>query len=507
MRRAARALALALVLATPGCARLLRQYDVTPNGLRREDARIRDWLAHGRADSTLARLSRGDAGPGDELLRTLFAGTAAHYAGDWSASAAQLERAAGLSEERVTKSVSRSALSLITNDLILPYEPSRTERLFIPYFGALTRLRAGDIGGAAVEARRLSALLERFEADGWSAAPGLRATLRYFAGAIFEAAGDRNDAAVAYRNAAALAEDLVSAADTAFLAEPPTSPGRGEWTMTGRARHALPELDLPGAAPHADSGDAAGQVVVIVEHGYVAHRAAEALWVLLAPHELHAFGDGRDDERRHLASLVADRVLRGEPPPAPPRLTDCAGDDGACGATPGSGEATGRDGKHDHDHDDPFLLKVAWPVMRRSFDASAAAEVLVGDATTPAHGLADVSDAAIADFQAERTLILARTIARAALKMALAHAAETKAEDKDDDAGRIVGLLANAGSVLLEQADTRSWHLLPARLSIARIRLPAGPQQVAVRVDGRRIELGTIDVPPHGLAIASTRIW
>lgn len=494
MRRAARALALALVLATPGCARLLRQYDVAPNGLRRDDARIRDWLAHGRADSTLARLTRGDAGPGDELLRALFAGTAAHYAGEWSAAAAQLERAADLSEERITKSVSRAALSLLTNDLILPYEPSRTERLFIPYFGALTRLRAGDVSGAAVEARRLSALLERFESDGWSPAPGLRATLRYFAGAIFEAAGEDNDAAVAYRNAAVLAEALVSAADTAFLSEPPVPPGGAAWTMAG-------------SAPAADSGDASGEIVVIVEHGYVAHRAAEAFWVLLGPHELHAFGDGRDEERRHLASLVADRVLRGEPPPPPPPRTECTGDDETCAAAQATGEARERDGKHDPDHDDPFLLRVAWPVMRRSFDASATAQVLLGNAATPTHDLADVSAAAIADFESERTPILARTIARAALKTALAHAAETKAEEKDDDAGRIVGLLANAGSVLLEQADTRSWHLLPARLSIARIRLPAGPRQVALQVDGRRIELGTIDVPPHGVAIASTRIW
>jgi hypothetical protein len=486
VRRAARALILALVLATPGCARLLRQYDVAPNGLPRADARIRDWLSHGRADSTLARLTRGDAGPGDELLRALFAGTAAHYAGDWSAAAAQLERAAELSEERATKSVSRAALSLITNDLILPYEPSRTERLFIPYFGALTRLRAGDVSGAAVEARRLSALLERFEADGWSAAPGLRATLRYVAGAIFEAAGEANDAAVAYRNAGALAQDLVSPADTAFLA-----------------------ADAGSAPTHVDSAGSRGDIVVIVEHGYVAHRAAEALWVLLAPHELHAFGDGRDEDRGHLASLVADRVLRGEPPPPPRRRTDCAGENGECGATvaKATDQPAEHDRKHHNDDDDPFLLKVAWPVMRRSIDAGAPAQVMLGDATTPARDLGDVSAAVVADFEAERTLILARTIARAALKTALAHAAETKAEEKDEDAGRIIGLLANAGSVLLEQADTRSWHLLPARLSIARIRLPAGPQQVTVEMDGRRIEVMDVSVPAGGIAIVAVRHW
>ena len=153
------------------------------------------------------------------------------------------------------------------------------------------------------------------------------------------------------------------------------------------------------------------------------------------------------------------------------------------------------------------MLKVAWPVMRRSIDAGAPAQVRLGDATTPARDLGDVSAAAVADFEAERTLILARTIARAALKTALAHAAETRAEEKDEDAGRIIGLLANAGSVLLEQADTRSWHLLPARLSIARVRLPAGPQQVTIEVDGRPIELGTFDVPAHGLAIAAARVW
>jgi hypothetical protein len=165
------------------------------------------------------------------------------------------------------------------------------------------------------------------------------------------------------------------------------------------------------------------------------------------------------------------------------------------------------DRKHHHDDDDPFLLKVAWPVMRRSIDAGAPAQVMLGDATTPARDLGDVSAAVVADFEAERTLILARTIARAALKTALAHAAETKAEEKDEDAGRIIGLLANAGSVLLEQADTRSWHLLPARLSIARIRLPAGPQQVTVEMDGRRIEVMDVSVPAGGIAIVAVRHW
>src|SRR5690606_22504966 len=214
--RIARLLAVAaLLLSSAGCARLFGSYDIAPNGLAAKEDRLRHMLAAGQAASAYDAFGESWKPPEDEVLRALYQGVLAYYAGEYEESARVLDIAGTLADERYTKSLSRSALSIVTNDLILPYEPGRTERLMIPYYAALARLRLGDVEGAAVEARRLSMLLQLYDDDSDPLDPALEATLRYVAGAIFEAHGDWNDSDVAYRNAVALDSSLARPAHTA----------------------------------------------------------------------------------------------------------------------------------------------------------------------------------------------------------------------------------------------------------------------------------------------------
>ena len=92
-------------------------------------------------------------------------------------------------DDRITTSVSANALSLITNDLARPYQPRRTERLFIPYYGMLAYARLEQWEDAAVEARRLSALLAQYGVDRTDTERATHATLHYLAGVVFERAG------------------------------------------------------------------------------------------------------------------------------------------------------------------------------------------------------------------------------------------------------------------------------------------------------------------------------
>src|SRR5690606_14945169 len=264
-----------LALALGGCAGLFGSFDVAPSGLRTRDDRLRRMLEGGRADAALEQLvPEGKADPGDALLRALYAGTVAHYAGEYEASSAAFELAVLLAEDRYTTSISRSALSLLTSDRALPFEPSPSERLLIPYYSALNYLNRGDTEGAAVEARRLSALLERYRTDE-RADRRLHGLLRAFAGAVFEAAGERNDADVAYRNARALGVDSMLA----------------------------PTRDVPSAP------DSLGDVVVLIERGFVAHRVEQGLAVLLLPEEIELFDEGNAEERAALAAHIAARVV------------------------------------------------------------------------------------------------------------------------------------------------------------------------------------------------------
>jgi len=504
-----RSAALLLALALSGCAGLFGSFDVAPSGLRTSDDRLRRMLESGRAEAALEQLvPEGKADPGDALLRALYEGIVAHYAGEYEASSAAFEVAVELAEDRYTTSLSRSALSLVTSDRTLPFEPSPSERLLIPYYSALNYLNRGDTEGAAVEARRLGALLERYRTDE-RADRRLHGLLRAFAGAVFEAAGEYNDADVAYRNALALGVDSVLA------------PARDVWS-----------------AP-----DSMGDVVVLIERGFVAHRVEQGLAVLLLPEEIELFDEGDAEERAALAAHIAARVVahaaesltytgsrpatlfvappEGYTPPRPRRVVECeraAASDTARSSSGSSGSRTSEGTAQSGDKADkctkrrernPYLLRIAWPAYRRPAESAAPLAVTLPDGRVePVRAFADLSDAVIRDFQAQRAAIVARTIARGITKLLVSRAVESELAEKDETAGRIAGLLGNVSTALLEQADTRSWHLLPGSIGMTRLRLPAGTHALSVPdADGSSLDIGQVEVRPGRVTFVSARTF
>lgn len=567
-----------LVLGSTGCARLFSSYDVAPNGLSRRDDALRHLLVAGRADSALVRVEpKGESAPEDDLLRSLYSGILAHYAGSYESSGGFLEHAADLAEDRYTKRVSRAALSLISNDKVLPYEPGDTERLLIHYYAALNYLRLDDLTGAAVEARRLSALLEREEAPRDST---LHGWMRYLSGMIFEAAGERNDADVAYRNAAAL-----------------LGPG---------------VLPTEGTGP--DGG--MGEVVVLIEEGFVAHRVEQAIVVPLYPFELDRLSGGEMGTRLGAAAEISARIVaealvnssgssiyygtrprtlkvaplppdvvrrecaaadtlatkgsgrapEGEDRPARARQPDpapIAGPGTVTGSAGGLREGAGRTPTRSAaprsaprptqrrasracaDLRNPYLLRIAWPVFRleslprTSWKVAAApvaamnwAESTTDDTPTGAAAEAvaavadrrfeaitaepqlrsSISGAVARDFEAERGAVLARTILRGVAKAVVTRSIEKAPGEDGAELGRLLGALVNLGTALLEQADTRSWQLLPDQIGLVRLQLPPGEHELAVDVSGaggaaRRLELGTVAVRAGQMHFVSARVW
>jgi uncharacterized protein len=509
--RLARLCAVALLVAgSAGCARLFGTYDLAPNGLASSEDRLRSQLASGQAAAAFSAFGKAYRPPDDEVLRALYQGVLAYYAGAYDESARVLDIAADLADDRITKSISRSALSVISNDLILPYEPGRTERLMIPFYAALARSGLGDREGAAVEARRLSLLLQRYADVDRPLDSRLAATLRYVAGAIFEANGDRNDADIAYRNAHALDSTLI--------------------------------------VPQRSTANDAGTVVVVLEQGFVAHRVEQGLAVMLAPEEMDLIANGDGDEKGAALSFVAARTLqyaahgpswlsggafrpttlyvpepadRSSLPRRRPKVVcrpvdaeevraDSARPTPPRHGTKGNTEPECRAEEHEID-ELPYLLKVAWPVYYRDTRTPHGARLLTGTDTLPFHTAADVSRGVLDDFEGERSLIIARTVARGAAKLALTKGAEKSIEEKNEAAGRIVGLIANLGNVLLERADTRSWHLLPGGIAVLRLELPPGEHQLTAEVGAtsvpRTVTLPTVSVRPGGVSLVAVRVW
>jgi hypothetical protein len=446
--RACTALALSLVLGTSGCAVASAAWRAGPMGIAAERT-IRDHLTYGRADQAWVAMSDTKVAPRDVLLRHMYRGVIAVHAREYAAGAKSMDRAWQIVEDRYTKRLSAGAVSLVTADAALPYYPLATEHYFIPYYGALNWLAQGKRDATAVEARRLAMLLQ---AEGRKPVRELEGALRYVSGVFFEAVGERQDAMVAYRNAAALLGTL---------------PG-----------------DTLPAGP--DSGD----VVVIVEDGFVGAPQPQTLGVYTNADELVALTSGSDVSRIRVAERVAAR----------------------------------RNDRFDQRADVGWLTyEVNWATFGDAMQGPQPIEVRTSPVSFPAL-YAGVTGSVREDFAREVPAKLARGIARAAVRYTAMRAAEAKIDravhgdkDEDDDeakkarAGRmLLGVLLGAfsvGSTVIDQPDLRAWQLLPDRLIIARLRLPVGEHPIQVHQGGAVHDLGMARVRPGGVTVLSHRVW
>ena len=450
---------LLLALGGSGCATLrttLRGYDVGPNGIARPQHQLREALAAGDFVRALAWQEE------DGLLDRLTRATAAYYAGQFLRAGALLDTAALVSDDRVTERLSRDALALVTNDNARPYRPRRTERLFIPYYGMLAYARAGSWSDAAVEARRLAALLAQHDGDRDESERPLHATLEHLSGAVLERAGYPDEAQVAYRAASRILD------------------------------RAPERVALPGVGE--------GELLVVLERGFVAHRVTEQLDLYVGDDDTRRDGDPRRDPSDEAS---------GAPAPAgdPRRTTNASSVLAPAGAPAADSSRAPRRRRHDRDDDADYWIAVAFPALRHSSRPSGTAPQMLVDAgvAEPTLRLSSVvDDAAVVDERRDRLAMLARAAARAGAKYALAKAAK-------DGKGELAGTLANYGASLLERADVRSWHLLPQELQLLRANVPAGTRAVRLQmIEGgvaRTIELGSVTVRPGALSVQSVRIW
>jgi hypothetical protein len=99
-------------------------------------------------------------GEKDRLVYFVDAGLAYHYAGRYDTSNARLHEAENSAEELFTKSISKAALSLVLNDNALDYAGEDYEILYTNLIKSLNYLAKDDFEGAFVEIRRTNLKLE-----------------------------------------------------------------------------------------------------------------------------------------------------------------------------------------------------------------------------------------------------------------------------------------------------------------------------------------------------------
>ncbi|MBK5099170.1 MAG: hypothetical protein JJE01_15435, partial [Gemmatimonadetes bacterium] len=114
-----RALALCVCLPLAGC--VFGPGRVGPDGLSGYDTDLRSIARQGDFDRALELTEEGEDDAGDDLLRILHRAVLLRYDGQYEESNRLLQEAALEIDDRYTKSVSRAALSMLTNDRALAY--------------------------------------------------------------------------------------------------------------------------------------------------------------------------------------------------------------------------------------------------------------------------------------------------------------------------------------------------------------------------------------------------
>jgi tetratricopeptide (TPR) repeat protein len=161
-------------------------------------------LASGDCPAAIALVDESDGvyGSNQRLLYLLDAAMVYMQCGNLDAAQSNFRRAEDLAARLWTESISRNALSLVTNDSVLAYAGEDFERVMIHLMSAIGYLQAGQPDEALVEARRLDTLLAVFN-DKYEKKNVYKedAFARYLSGILHEADGAWDDAFIDYRRA------------------------------------------------------------------------------------------------------------------------------------------------------------------------------------------------------------------------------------------------------------------------------------------------------------------
>ena len=446
------ALLLSTVLVGLGCSSLATRqgfYQPITAELRAGNAATAQQMLEAARD-------KGRYAEKDRLLYFIDAGMLAHYAGDYQLSNEKLSVAEEAAEELFTKSVSRAAASLLLNDNVLEYAGEDYEVLYTNLIMALNYAALGEFEGAFVEVKRANLKLELLEQKYADAAGEYQRGL----------AKDTNNVEIEYDlpqlrfHNDALARYLSM---HMYAAVGKYDDARIDFDYLGEAfrlQSHIYDFAMPDVAYYSDTA-AILSVVALV--GLAPVKEAISLRI-------------RTDKDLGLVQVLYD-------------------DPSMAGAEYGHLPVNVKA---------DYYFKFALPTIVPRPSQVATVEVLVdGQPVGRLQLIEDIGAVARETFEARKTLIYIRSVARAITKGLAAHKLKKKA-----DTGGLEGWLKKVaidiGTDLIENADLRSTQFLPGRVLVGDFEVVPGQHDVVLRylsADGHEIERvhhGGFDVVRQG---------
>ncbi len=120
-----------------------------------------------------------------------------------------------------------------------------------------------------------------------------------------------------------------------------------------------------------------------------------------------------------------------------------------------------------------MVTPLAFPLIKSENKGFVPATVSVAGKQLPVETLSNLDAMARRQLKDQMPAILLRTVIRSVVKSGV--------QDQAYKGGVVLGVLANVGTVVTEQADDRSWRTLPERISVARATLPQGNQTIELQ--------------------------
>ena len=156
---------------------------------------LRDDLLTGRTELARMAAEKEDLNE-DDVLASLNKGMLRRMTGDYRASNQIFEIAKQRMESLYGISITDTAASMTINDAMRAYKGDRYEQVLLHAYMAMNYLQLGELDSARVE--MLQADVKMME---WGEQPEEDPFVRYFAGMIYEALGEDDQALVSYRKA------------------------------------------------------------------------------------------------------------------------------------------------------------------------------------------------------------------------------------------------------------------------------------------------------------------
>ena len=369
-------------------------------------------------------------------------GLVAHYANHFQESNTAFNQAGDIAEDRYTKSLSKEAGSLVTSDKLRPYSGTRYERLLSHYYRALNYVYLNQLDGALVECRRATALINYFKGEDEKYDFFGAGFLAHLSGVLFEATGEWNDAYISYKQAAEYYQNALEKTGV----EMPEDIGHS-LVRLARKLGFVDELERyeEQYGKFSPRPENTGELILFYESGYIPPKGEDALTFPILK------TDDVDDEK-FVPTLM------------------------------------GREGRVYKEVQLAYLLRVAIPKIDSHRPLLSGIEVAAGEVKATGVLVEDVENIAIETFNAQRPIILLRTLLRAVGKYLLYRQA-----NKENEA---LGLLVNLAGAVTEQADKRSWQTLPNQIFMVRMPLPAGTHTLNLSFLGKNGRVGGRDSVP-----------